>query len=136
MNKLILLTALIIYSSSFVLGQGRKIIKNEEIKTKIEWKYIISENSQKKIKKELTRFDSKGNKIEIIEYEDNGRIKKRKTQKFNDNNDLILKTSYLPNGKINKKTVYKYKGKLEVSKTVYNGKDKLISKKEYEYLKE
>jgi len=135
-NKLALIAALIFYSTSFVLGQGRKIIINDEIKTKIEWKYIISGNSQKKIKKELIRFDSKGNKIEIIQYEDNGIIKKRKTQKFNENNDLILKISYLPNGKIKKKIVYKYKGKFEVSKTVFNGKDKLISRKEYEYLKE
>ncbi len=136
MKKITLITALIICSSSYIFGQSKKKIVNEEIKTKIEWKYIISGSNEKKIKKEVKKFDNKGNVIEVVEYDNNGEFKKRVTKKYNDNNDVIVKISYLPKEKINKKTVYEYKNKLKISKTVYNGKGKLISKKEYEYLKE
>lgn len=135
MKKIAIISLLIIFSTTFSFGQSKKNISKEEITTKIEWKYIISGNNEKKVKNNVTKYDTKGNIIEEIKYDSNGKIKKRTTKKYNENNDVILKISYLPNGKLNKKTVYEYNNNFKKSKTEYNDKGKIVSKKEYEYLK-
>lgn len=135
MRKYILLSTIIVFFSSVSLGQSRKKIEKAGIKSKTEWKYEYSGSKERKIKKEVVKYDKNGNEIEIFDYNSKGELKDRVTKKYNSNNDVTIKIIYDASGKIHKKFVYEYDGKLRTSIKEYDGKGKLISKKEFIYEK-
>jgi hypothetical protein len=138
-----------------VYGQKKKSAVRNRLKT-----MTVYEQSEKNknIKDSETKFDTQGNIVEEIEYED-GKVKKHMKYEFDGDGNKIRETE-LDNagkamkntefkydndgkktkeielnalGKASKTTEYKYDGDLKTEKIVYDANNKVKSRKTYQY---
>ena len=97
-------------------------------------KEISIDNKDKETAKSFQSFDTKGNLIEEIEYEDDGKVKDRVTYEYNAENLKIKETHFTPDNKTDEVTTYQYDAKgNRISKMVVDGNGKLKSKKKFVY---
>jgi len=135
MNRATVLLSFLMLIAYCVSAQSRKEIKDNGLKSKIVWKYEYKVDKELKHKESEEKFDTKGNIVEEIEYDEYGKRDKKTKYTYNENNDVVKEVVYASNGKIKKTTKYKYQGKLKVEKQVFDENDKLKSKKVYQYIK-
>ena len=77
-------------------------------------------------------YDNDGNVIEETEYKI-GKVSKHIKYEYNEDHNKIRETELDPSGKKIKVTEYKYNNGLKTEKTVYDGNNKILSKKTYKY---
>jgi hypothetical protein len=80
----------------------------------------------------VTRFDQSGNVIEEIEYKQ-GKVVKHFTYKYDAANNKTHETELDAAGKKIKVSVYVYSNGLRKEKTVYDGNNRILSRKTYKY---
>ncbi|MBR6041250.1 MAG: hypothetical protein IKP37_01255 [Paludibacteraceae bacterium] len=107
-----------------------KTIDGKQITEIKEW---IVTNGKKTID-EVTKYDDKGNKTEVINYKD-GEMKERTTYKYNANGKCIEEEHYDKFNKLEKtvKIEYNASGKKSAEKT-YQSNGKLKSEHTFEYI--
>lgn len=113
-------------------SQAKKIAQ-EKIKSITVIEYVFEKGVEKKYIDSETKYDTKGNIIEEIEYK-SGKIDKHVIYKYDDNNNKISETELDASGKKTKIIEYKYNSdNLRIEKAVYDGNKVLKSKKIYQY---
>ncbi len=128
----ILLLFLVFSFPIWVNGQDKKAVKhNLKSITEFEQKYEKGV-AGKALKESEIRYDNDGNMIEEIEYK-LGKVSKHVTYQYDEDNNKIRETDMDPSGKKIKVTEYKYSGGLRSEKIVYDGNNKIVSRKTYKY---
>jgi hypothetical protein len=107
-----------------------------EAKSKIKSIVVVEEKFDMLIKKQYkeseTYYDSKGNVIEEISYKQ-GKINKHFKYQYDSDNNKIKEQEFDPSGKIIESSEYKIENGRRVEKMVYDGNNKIKSKKTYQY---
>jgi hypothetical protein len=107
-----------------------------EAKSKIKSIVVVEEKFDMLIKKQYkeseTYYDSKGNVIEEISYKQ-GKINKHFKYQYDSDNNKIKEQEFDPSGKIIESSEYKIENGRRVEKIVYDGNNKIKSKKTYQY---
>jgi uncharacterized protein RhaS with RHS repeats len=160
MKKLIFL-ALCCLLPLMALPQGRKEIKEAGIKKITTYKYEYKTGKEVKTVDSEVSYDANGNEIEVIEYDDFGKVTRHEKNTYNASNDKLTETDYDAAGKVKhvikytytsdgqksteseydsagklkKTSKYSYYGKFKVDKLTYDASNKLIQKKTYIYTK-
>jgi hypothetical protein len=80
----------------------------------------------------VTKYDQAGNIIEEIEYKQ-GKVDKHILYKYDGANNKILETELDPSGKKTKVTEFKYTNNLRTERIVYDGNNRVLSKRIYKY---
>jgi hypothetical protein len=80
----------------------------------------------------VTKYDQAGNIIEEIEYKQ-GKVDKHILYKYDGANNKILETELDPSGKKTKITEFKYTNNLRTERIVYDGNNRVLSKRTYKY---
>ncbi len=156
---LAILFSTFIFNNSFC--QKKKQMLQEGVKMLSVYEIQFKKGKEIKILKLNQKFNDFGKISEMIEYDDNGRFKKKEVYEYNDymkkinekiysisnsilyikhieyNNleQKVIETTKYPNGKILKIERYKYNENLISEKTEYNSQNKIITKTVYDYLK-
>lgn len=125
-----LFIALALLSSIGSNAFAAKTIDGKQITEIKEW--IV--NGSKKTIDEVTKYDEKGNKIEVVNYKD-GEMKERTTYKYNANGKCIEEAHYDKFNKLEKtvKIEYNANGKKSSEKT-FQSNGKLKSEHVFEYI--
>jgi hypothetical protein len=134
MRNLVIIVLLVIIPA-FVSAQSKKEIKEAGIKKITEYKYDYKTGKEKKMKASEISYDGDGNEVEVIEYDDFGKVTRHEKTTYNSNDDKTSVIEFDAAGKIKKTTKYTYFGKYKTGKEVYDASNKLISKKTYEYVR-
>ncbi|MFH2096656.1 MAG: hypothetical protein ABIJ16_13180 [Bacteroidota bacterium] len=135
MKNLLITLAGLIFITGAISGQGKKTIIANGVKTKTEWKYDYKTGTEKKIKQSETKFDAAGNEIEVKEYDDYGKVKSWVKTEYNADGDVVKEQELGADKSVKKTTVYKYSNGLKTEKIVYDDKNKVKSKKSWDYTK-
>jgi hypothetical protein len=80
----------------------------------------------------VTRYDQLGNITEEMEYK-LGKVTKHFTYKYDSANNKIQETELDASGKKIRVSLYVYSNGLRTEKTVYDGNNRLLSRKTYKY---
>jgi antitoxin component YwqK of YwqJK toxin-antitoxin module len=149
---------LIVLCSTSLYAQKKKVALRNQLKSEVVYEQKFASTAGKSVKESETKFDTQGNIVEEIEYE-NGKIKKhmtylfdddgnktseteldssgktvKKTEfKYNDDGKKIKELAYGAAGKLFKTIEYKYNGELKAERIVYDENNKMKSKKTYQY---
>ncbi len=125
-----LFIALALLSSIGSNAFAAKTIDGKQITEIKEW--IV--NGSKKTIDEVTKYDEKGNKIEVVNYKD-GEMKERTTYKYNANGKCIEEVHYDKFNKLEKtvKIEYNANGK-KSSEKIFQSNGKLKSEHVFEYI--
>jgi hypothetical protein len=135
------------FAITTVMGQGKKEIRDNKIAS--ETSYVTSYENGKEItyKESYTVYDKNGCVTEQTEYNKEGAIKRKETNKYNANKDKIEEVVYDGKDKTTQKTTYFYNseyqkiGEIEYdgagiikkqSLIIYNAKGMKAEKKTYD----
>ncbi len=128
----IILFFLVFSCPVWMYGQDKKAVKHKlKSITEYEQKYEKGV-AGKALKESEILYDNKGNVMEEMEYK-LGKISKHTKYQYDEDNNKIRETELDPSGKKVKVTEYKYSDGLRTEKTVYDGNNKIISRKTYKY---
>lgn len=130
---LILIILSLIFSEAY--SQNKKKVRENNVKTKIEWQYTYKDGVEIKYKECEYVFDEEGNIIVEKIYDEKGNIIKHVEFTYDKEDNLIREITYNPNNQILKKEEYIYQGNLKTEKKVYGPDGKLKNRKIYEYTK-
>lgn len=132
MKHLILLSLLIMHF--FALGQSKKEIIKYQLKSKTEHKADYKDGNGKMLLDEVHVYDKRGNVIQEINYDADGKLKEEIKYFFNSENLLEREEYYNSKGKLTRKIIYTYNEKgFKTTKKEFNDKDKLLIEKTYTY---
>lgn len=115
------------------------IIKKELSKydgdgNKIEEFIFESEDTPKRQKKTISKFDLEGNKKEDLEYDVSGKLIQKQQFLYDAFNNKKQELKYNAEGKLIRKIVYKYDSNgLRIERKEYDGNNVLISERRYAY---
>jgi hypothetical protein len=109
-------------------------VKNDKIKSLVvtEEKYDVL--VKKQYKESETYYDSKGNVLEEITYKE-GKVNKHFKYQYDSDGNKLKEEEYDTSGHIIEYSEYKIENGLRVEKVVYDGNNKIKSKKIYQYTK-
>ena len=129
----IILFFLAISCPLWVNGQDKKAVKHK-LKSMTEYEQKYEKGVAGKVLEESEiLYDSDGNIIEETEYK-LGKVSKHMTYQYDEDHYKIRETELDPSGKKIKVTEFKYTADgLKSEKTVYDGNNKILSKKTYKY---
>ncbi|MGE0078786.1 MAG: hypothetical protein AB7S48_13080 [Bacteroidales bacterium] len=127
-----LITAMLIVPNS-VQAQKRKEIKNAGIRSKKEWCYTYSNDTEKKYLQAEYEYDKNGNILLEKSYDENSNIITHKEYKYDVKGREILKITYNPKGQAIEREETTYKNDQKQEKKVFGPNDKLKSKKVFDY---
>ena len=60
------------------------------------------------IRKNISKYDSNGNKVEDSSYDSEGSLNWKHVKKYDSNGNMVEELSYYSDGKRNKKSIWKY----------------------------
>ncbi len=104
------------------------------VKSKTTYSYNIKGESSKQIKETFQRYDQHGNKVEEIEYSEDGDIKKHLLYTYDSKHNRTMIIQKNEDGEVRKKTTFAYDSYgNRTEKKVFDGNGKLKSKKTYAY---
>lgn len=130
--KIILLSSLILGSFLPAMGQ------NYEPKKKVKSMVVFNEKHDmlftKTVKDYEVYYDNHGNITEEINYKQ-GKISKHFKYYYDADDNKIKEEEFDPDGKIFEYSVYKIEDGLRIEKIVYDSKNKIKSRKIYQYTK-
>lgn len=122
-----------IFNSSIIFAQTKKEISSRGIHTVT----VNTFDARKKDttgRKNFSRFDKRGNLVEAIEYDLNGKIKSWEQLEYNQQDDETIYRELLPDGKISKTTHTRYNKWHKISdKTTMDSLGLLLEKTSYSY---
>lgn len=145
-----------------VLAQSKKVLKNAGVVSRTEKTNKVDKKGTINYLESTEKYDSNGNRIEVIEYKSDGNIKKYNKFEYNDKGKLIyeqhidpitkkpketieftysevdglIKEVYYNNKlQLSKTVVYTYENQLKTEKKVTNSAGKVIETKTYTYEK-
>ena len=87
---------------------------------------------KKQFKESETYYDQKGNVTEEITYKE-GKVTKHFKYQYDADDNKIREEEYEPSGRIKEYSEYKYENGRRVEKLVYDGNNKLKTRKTYNY---
>ena len=134
MNKLLIIL-LLSAVPCMALGQSKKKLKENAIKTQIVWKYSYRNGAEVKFKEAEFAFDEKGRTILEKEYDEQGFVIRHMENAFDSEGNLTTEITYNPKGQIIRKEVTQYNGNLKIERKIYGPDGKLKTRKVYEYTK-
>lgn len=115
-------------------GMAQTKSTTHKIKSVTEVVITTKGNKETETKKSYELFDERGNTIEEINYDDDGKIKEHTTSEYNELNKKVRETSFTPDGKIESVTTYTYDHEgNRIDKTVTDKNGAIKSKKLYRY---
>lgn len=114
-------------------AQDSKVIVKHKISSRVE-KVIDYEDglSDKRITKEQ-HFDKEGHLIEYKDWTKDGKIKEWKKYCYNEGGLIQSEETLDAKGRMQERVVYEYENGLKVKKSYYDGKERLVKEKFYEY---
>lgn len=93
-----------------------------------------ADNSLEKNYKKTFKYDTEENKTEESEFDINGKLLKKTQYTYNANGEKVAEAEFNGLGKVTKKTVYAYDSKgLKAVKKEFDANDKVISTRTYQY---
>ncbi len=129
------ITLVIIYFLFPLLSNAQALDSSERnnIRIYVEYKYILSNKKESKIKDIERHFNINNQIIKDINYNSKGEVKKIKEYQYNLENLLIEEKHFDEKSILTKKIIYKYKNGELYTKTTFGADEKIKSKKEYSY---
>jgi len=128
---------LILLVSFVSLSLSAQISKKEAVANKVqsieELETDLRVRKPKPIQESLTKYDVNGNLLEIIERDNVGEITLHEKYEYDSKGNKIIEIQYNDSGVVKKKHVYTYEGDLRVLRKTYNSDGKLITEKKYIY---
>ena len=86
------------------------------------------------IKRHYQQFDQRGNVVDEINYDGDGKITEELKYEYNNQNQKVKEIHFTPQGKIDEIATYEYDAKgNKISKITTDGSGKLKSKKKWTY---
>lgn len=132
MNR-VLITSLFAIAFLQVNAQTKSQIKELDIKSTSVWEYDYSSGKEVKKLESVEKFNNRGQVIELIDYDKNGKQRERIVNKYNDDGSLAEEIYYDSANKLSKTYKYKYENDLRKTKEKYDNSGKLVWKKVYVY---
>jgi len=111
----------------------RKEANQAAVKSISEYETSTLERKAKPVLESFTRYDEAGNLLEIIERDNSGTVILHESYEFNADGQKTSEIQYEPDGKIKKKHVYKYVNGLRAERLTYDKNGTLITQKKYVY---
>jgi hypothetical protein len=128
--KTLLLVILILSGNLSVSGQ------KSSPKSKIKSIVVLEEKHDVLVKKQYkeseTYYNANGNILEEISYKQ-GKVKKHFKYQYNSDGKKIKEEEFDPSGRITESSEYKYENGMRVEKIVYDGNNKIKTRKIYQY---
>ena len=131
--KRTILFLLLVIPSLGIYAQSEKSIKTHKISQRIESLIDYEEGLTDKRTSEMQAFDKEGRLIEFKDWTKDGKIKEWLKYTYSAEGKLLTETVLDAKGKVEFKMVTEYKDGLKVKKSYYDGKERLIKEKLYEY---
>jgi len=134
MKKLTIIISLVLMP--FLLNAQaltRKEASQSKIKSVSEYETSAQNPRAKPLLETYTKYDASGNLLEIIERDNTGYVTLHESYEFNAEGLKTVEIQYEPDGKIKKKHLYKYTNGLRSERLTYDRNGKLIATKKYEY---
>ncbi len=117
--------------------QGQELSKKEASKANVKsvsiYETNVSDKKAKPVLESLNRFDEAGNLLEILEKDKNGVVTLHESYAYNSDGQKSVEIQYEPDGKVKKKNVFKYSDGLRSERLTYDKNGKLISQRKYVY---
>ncbi len=134
-KKNYIFSILLFLSFSFgAFSQSKKDIRNNKIVSETAVITITESGKEISYKDSYTLYDKNGNVIEQTEYNRDGSIKNKETNKFDANKNKIETTEYNEKDKTTTKTTFVYdKNDNKILETEYDNKGKIIKQSAYIY---
>jgi hypothetical protein len=115
-------------------AQGKKEISQLSIEVKRTYDTNLKDGDKTRYLDKEEYFNAKGELIEDKEYSEKGKkVKYWFKYKYDESGNIIEMLELDASGSIILKTVYKYEGLLKKERLEYDGKGRLLTKREYEY---
>jgi hypothetical protein len=111
----------------------RKEASQAKIKSVSEYETTAQNPRAKPLLESYTKYDAAGNLLEIIERDNTGYVTLHESYEYNPDGLKVIEIQYEPDGKIKKKHQYKYVNGLRSERLTYDRTGKLIATKKYEY---
>jgi hypothetical protein len=117
--------------------QGQELSRKEASKAKVKsvsvFETNVSDKKAKPILESMNRYDESGNLLEILEKDKNGVVTLHESYEYNSEGQKSVEIQYEPDGKIKKKNVFKYSDGLRSERQTFDKNGALISQRKYVY---
>jgi competence protein ComGC len=134
MNKRFAFVLILVTALPFAcFSQSRKDIKKMQLQSKSVYEYFIEEGIKDPVLETYEVYDTTGNVIELKELNSEGLVKTWQKFAYDSKRNKIEELTLDQKGKIVEKVVWVYKDDLVVEKKYFDGKDRLVKRKEYKY---
>lgn len=114
-------------------AQSEKTIKSHKISQRVEKVVNYEDGLTDKRTAVEQFFDKEGQLVEYKDWTKDGKIKEWMKYTYNAEGQVITETTLDAKGKVEEKVINEYNGKLKVKKSYYDGKERLIKEKFYDY---
>lgn len=128
----LLLVFILAGTSLLSVAQSKSTIVEKKVKMIRTLEQDIDQGEKKLLIEKEEFFDENGELVELIEYNEKGRIKKWKQFKYSDEGKLIEEIILNYRGKTEERIKHIFKNGLKVEKLYYDDKNRLYKKKKYE----
>lgn len=122
-----------IAGSSIALAQSRKDIVNNKVKSQTTYEVDYENSNGKEVREKYEKYDTIGNLIELIEYDEKGKVIDHEKYTYNDNNEIIKEEKLDDDGKIVKTIEYVFNNGLKTEKITYDEAGRMIKVKKFIY---
>jgi len=133
MKKNLFLALLLIAGTSSFAQLSKKEALAHNVKSMAEWETNLKTRKSKPIEESFTKYDINGHLIEIIERDNEGIVTLHEAYKYNSEGKKVEEVQYEPKGTVKKKHVYRYVNGLRAERLTYDKRGKLIAQKKYIY---
>ncbi len=135
MNKPIctLILCCLLPAGLFAQALTKQEASQSAIKSVSEFETSMLDRKAKPKLESFTRYDAAGNLLEIKELDNSGAVILHESYEFNGEGQKITEIQYEPDGKVKKKHVYKYVDGLRAERLTYDKNGTLITQKKYVY---
>jgi len=120
---------LFVLTCLFSFSQSKKTIKKNNIQ-QVE-SFLTGQDSR--VIQTIKKFDANGNEIFLEEYDEKGRLEKKRERTYDNKNQLVEEREFNTKGELKKIEKYDYDLGLVVKYSVFNDKNELIKLVESSY---
>jgi hypothetical protein len=121
---------------SFAKEVKEKIPKGLKTKTEAKYEFVEKFGKYEKVleSKCILKYDDKGNRIEVADYDADGKLTGKFLSKYDDRGNQIEVADYDADGKLRRNFLYKYDDRgNQIERAFYGAVGKLIGKDLYKY---
>lgn len=132
--KILFFFLIFMLTISSLSAQSKKDIRNNKVGSETTFVTVIENGKEITFKDSYTVYDKNGNVSEQTEFNRDGSIKNKETNKYDVNKNKIESTEYNDKDKTNIKTTFVYdKNDQKILETEYDTKGKIIRQSAYIY---